>query len=721
MQEIDKEKFCLFLFGNKINLTMKKIIYLICFAGIAMQACNEKTAGDNPLLAKFDTPFQVPPFEKIHNAHYLPAFREGIKQQQKEIEAIVTNSEAPTFANTIEALEKSGQLLDRVNYIFINLQEANTNDSLKAIAEEIMPELTAHNDGIYLNEQLFERVKKVYEAQDKENLTTEQKMVLKHYYDSFVRGGANLAPADKERLTQINSRLALLSLQFGSNLLKETNAYRLVIDNEKDLSGLPEGVISAAAETAKDNGMEGKWVFTLHNPSIMPFLQYADNRDLREQIYKAYINRGSNPNGNNNWDIISEMVSLRAEKAKLLGYPDYASYVIANNMAKTPANVYDLCNQIWEAALPNAKREAAELQKLIDREGGNFKLAPWDWRYYSEKLKKEKYGLDETEISQYFPLEKVREGAFYVANKLYGITFEQRNDLPLPHPDALAFEVKDADGSHIGILYADYFPRPSKGGGAWMEAFRPQSALLNSTPVVVNVCNFTKPTGGTPSLLTFDEACTLFHEFGHALHGLLSKCTYPSVSGTSVANDFVELPSQIMENWAADPEVLKVYARHWKTGEPMPQALIDKIQASRLFNQGFTVVEFMSAALLDMAYHSIQDTARIDAQAFEKETLDRIGLIPEITVRYRSPYFSHIFDGGYAAGYYVYTWAEVLDADAFAAFKETGDIFNPEKAHAFRDYILSRGGTDDPMKLYQEFRGKEPSIAPLLKRKGLLK
>ena len=453
----------------------------------------------------------------------------------------------------------------------------------------------------------------------------------------------------------------------------------------------------------------------------MPFLQYADNRDLREQIYKAYINRGSNPNGNNNWDIISEMVSLRAEKAKLLGYPDYASYVIANNMAKTPANVYDLCNQIWEAALPNAKREAAELQKLIDREGGNFKLAPWDWRYYSEKLKKEKYGLDETEISQYFPLEKVREGAFYVANKLYGITFEQRNDLPLPHPDALAFEVKDADGSHIGILYADYFPRPSKGGGAWMEAFRPQSALLNSTPVVVNVCNFTKPTGGTPSLLTFDEACTLFHEFGHALHGLLSKCTYPSVSGTSVANDFVELPSQIMENWAADPEVLKVYARHWKTGEPMPQALIDKIQASRLFNQGFTVVEFMSAALLDMAYHSIQDTARIDAQAFEKETLDRIGLIPEITVRYRSPYFSHIFDGGYAAGYYVYTWAEVLDADAFAAFKETGDIFNPEKAHAFRDYILSRGGTDDPMKLYQEFRGKEPSIDPLLKRKGLLK
>ena len=699
---------------------MKKIIYLICFAGITMQACNDKPAADNPLLAEFDTPFQVPPFDKIHDAHYLPAFREGMKQQREEIDAITSNPEAPTFANTIEALEKSGQLLDRVRYIFINLQEANTTDSLKAIAEEIMPELTAHDDGIYLNEKLFRRVKAVHDAQGAANLTTEQQRVLKHYYDSFIRGGANLAPDAKKRLTEINSRLALLSLQFGTNQLKETNAYQLVIDREEDLSGLPEGVIAAAADAANERGMQGKWVFTLHNPSIMPFLQYADNRALREEIYKAYINRGSHDNANNNWGIISEMVSLRAEKAALLGYKDYASYVIDANMAKTPENVYALCNQIWDAALPNAKREAAELQKLIDRTGGNFKLAPWDWRYYSEKLKKEKYGLDETELSQYFPLEQVREGAFHVANKLYGITFEQRNDLPLPHPEALAFEVKDADGSHIGILYADYFPRASKSSGAWMEAFRPQSALLGNTPVVVNVCNFTKPTGDTPSLLTFDEACTLFHEFGHALHGLLSRCTYPSVSGTSVANDFVELPSQIMENWAAAPEVLQTYARHWKTGEPMPQELIDKIQASRLFNQGFTVVEFMSAALLDMAYHSIRDTARIDAEAFEKATLDRIGLIPEITVRYRSPYFSHIFNGGYAAGYYVYTWAEVLDADAFAAFKETGDIFNPEKARAFREYILSRGGSDDPMKLYQAFRGKEPSIDPLLRRKGLL-
>ena len=700
---------------------MKKITYLICFAGMVIQSCQQNNTAENPLLGRFDTPFEVPPFDKIRDAHYLPAFREGIKQQQAEIEAIASNREKPTFANTIEALEKSGQLLARVNYIFMNQQAANTTDSINAIAEEIAPELSANSDAIYLNEQLFKRVKAVYDAQDKENLTTEQQMVLKQYYNSFVRGGANLSPEDKEKLKQINGELAVLSLKFGDNQLKETNAYRLVIDNEKDLSGLPAGVISAAAETAKEAGMEGKWVFTLHNPSIIPFLQYADNRNLREQIYKAYINRGSNPNASNNWENISKMVSLRAKKAQLLGYTDYASYVIDDNMAKKPENVYALCNQIWKAALPNAKAEAAELQKLIYRTGGKFKLAPWDWRYYSEKLKKEKYGLDETEISQYFPLEKVREGAFYVANKLYGVTFTQLENIPVPHPDALAFEVKDANGNHIGILYADYFPRASKESGAWMEAYRPQSKLLNSTPVITNVCNFTKPTGDTPSLLTFDEACTLFHEFGHALHGLLSKCTYPSVSGTSVARDFVELPSQVMENWAGEPEVLKIYARHWQTGEPIPQKLIDKLQASSLFNQGFIVTEFMSAALLDMAYHSIQDTTPIDAEKFEKETLKRLGLIPEITVRYRSPYFGHIFNGGYSAGYYVYTWAEVLDADAFAAFKETGDVFNPEKARLFYENILTQGGSDDPMKLYKQFRGKEPSIEPLLRRKGLLK
>ncbi len=698
---------------------MKKITYLICFAGIVMQSCNPNADNANPFLRPYDTPYGVPPFGEIMNCHYLPAFREGIKQQEAEIEAIINTAEPPTFSNTIEAMEKSGQLLNNVSYVFFNLREANTNDSLNQIAEEIMPVLTAHTDGINLNARLFQRIKTLFDHQEKEKLTTEQKMVLQKYYHNFVRGGANLSPEDKEKLKKINNELASLSLKFGENQLKETNDYQLVISDEKELSGLPSGVIASAAEAAKESGLEGKWLFTLHNPSIIPFLQYADNRDLREQIYKAYINRGSRNNACNNWNIVSKMVSLRAQKAKLLGFPDYASYVLDNNMAKTPENVYQLCHQIWEAALPVARQEAKELQQMIDREGGKFKLAPWDWRYYAEKLKKEKFDLNETEISQYFPLEKVREGAFYVAGKLYGIQFQQRHDLPLPHPDALAFEVKDADGKPIGIYYADYFPRASKSSGAWMDAFRPQAKLLNSTPVITNVCNFTKPTDKTPALLTFDETCTLFHEFGHALHGLLSDCTYPSISGTSVAHDFVELPSQIMENWAADPEVLKIYARHWKTGEPMPQELIDKIQASSHFNQGFVVTEFMSAALLDMAYHSIRDTANLDAQKFEKETLDQIGLIPEITVRYRSPYFGHIFDGGYSAGYYAYTWAEVLDADAFAAFKETGDIFNPEKALAFKENVLSKGGSDDPMKLYKQFRGKEPSIAPLLKRKGL--
>lgn len=698
---------------------MKKITYLICFAGILVQSCHQDNSADNPFLSQYSTPFEVPPFDKIQNRHYLPAFREGMKQQNAEIRAVVDNAEVPTFANTIEALEKSGQLLNKVSYVFFNLREANTNDSINAIAEEITPEITAHSDAIYLNDKLFKRIKTIYDQQTEADLTTEQQMVLKNYYNNFVRGGANLKPEEKEKLKKINGELALLSLKFGDNQLQETNAYRLVVDNEKDLSGLPAGVIATAAETAQEAGLEGKWVFTLHNPSIIPFLQYADNRNLREQIYKAYINRGSEENACNNWGNISKMVALRAQKAQLLGFPDYASYTLDNNMAKTPENVYRLCHQIWEAALPVAKQEARELQQMIDREGGRFKLAPWDWRYYTEKLKKEKYDLNETEISQYFPLTKVREGAFFVANKLYGLTFEQRTDLPLPHPDALAFEVKDANGKHIGIYYADYFPRAGKSSGAWMDAFRPQSRLLNSTPVITNVCNFTKPTGDTPALLTFDEACTLFHEFGHALHGLLSECTYPSVAGTSVAHDFVELPSQVMENWAAAPQVLKIYARHWKTGEPMPQELINKIEASSHFNQGFVVTEFMSAALLDMAYHSIQDSTPIDARKFEAETLEKLGLIPEITVRYRSPYFGHIFNGGYSAGYYAYTWAEVLDADAFAAFKETGDIFNPEKALAFRENILAKGGSDDPMKLYKQFRGQDPTINALLKRKGI--
>lgn len=698
---------------------MKKITYLICFAGCVLQACQTNTKEDNPFFSEYRTPYEVPPFGQIYCRHYLPAFEEGMRQQNKEIEAITANAQIPTFANTVEALERSGQLLNRVNAVFFNLQAANTDDSMQMVAQQVTPLLTAHNDAINLNDKLFQRIKTVYENRQKENLTTEQEEVLKGYYNDFVRGGANLSPENKEKFKQINNELSVLSLKYGENLLKETNNYRLVIDQEKDLSGLPKGVIDAAAEAAEAAGEKGKWVFTLHNPSILPFLQYADNRDLRRQIYTAYINRANNNNANDNKEIISKIISLRLQKAKLLGFKDYASYALDENMAKNPENVYALCNQIWEAALPVAKQEAARLQKMIDQTGGKFKLQPWDWRYYAEKVKQAEYGLDENELRQYFPLDKVREGAFYVANKLYGITFEPRTDLPLPHPDALAFEVKEADGTPIGIYYADYFPRPGKSQGAWMDAFRSQNKLTASTPVVINVCNFTRPTGDTPALLTFDEVQTLFHEFGHALHGLLSQCTYPRVSGTSTVHDFVELPSQIMENWAAAPAVLKVYARHYKTGETIPQTLINKLEKSGHFNQGFATTEFMAAALLDMAYHTVQTPAPLQVGEFEKETLDRLGLIPEITVRYRSTYFSHIFDGGYSAGYYAYTWAEVLDADAYEAFRETGDIFNPEKATAFRQYVLSKGGSDDAMKLYKQFRGKEPSIEPLLKRKGL--
>lgn len=698
---------------------MKKLTYLICFAGLMLQACNSEIKQDNPFLKDFDTPQGVPPFQQIQNSHYLPAFREGIKQQEAEIEAILNNPEAPTFENTIVALEKSGQLLQRVQSVFMNLREANTNDSMQMVAEQVAPLLSAHADGMNLNEKLFQRIKTVYDNKEKENLHTEQLEVLNKYYKEFVRGGANLSAEEKEKLKKINNELSLLAIKFGNNLLKETNNYQLVIDNEKDLEGLPSGVIASAAETAKEAGLEGKWVFTLHNPSVMPFLQYADNRDLREQIYRAYTNRGNNNNEYDNKEVISKIIALKTEKANLLGFPDYASYVLDENMAKNPENVYTLCNQIWEAALKVAKKEAQVLQQMIDKTGGKFKLQPWDWRYYAEKVKQAQYGLDENELRQYFPLDQVREGAFYTANKLYGITFEPRTDLPLPHPDAKAFEVKDADGNFIGIYYADYFPRPSKSQGAWMDAFRSQSFLLESTPVITNVCNFTKPTGETPALLTFDEAQTLFHEFGHALHGLLSQCTYPSIAGTNVVHDFVELPSQIMENWAGDPEVLKIYARHYKTGEPIPQKLIDKLQKSSHFNQGFATTEFMAAALLDMAYHTVKTTDPLDVEKFEKETLDKLGLIPEITVRYRSTYFAHIFDSGYSAGYYAYTWAEVLDADAFQAFKETGDVFNPEKALAFRQYVLSKGGSDDAMKLYKTFRGKDPSIEPLLERRGL--
>lgn len=703
---------------------MKKLT-LISFIILLMTlvSCNknEQCNSDNPLLCSYNTPFEVPPFEKIQNKHFKPAFEVAIKQHNDEIAAIVNNTEAPTFDNTVAALDYSGILLEKIGSVFYNLNSANTNDSLQQIAQEVSPMLSAHEDEILFNAQLFSRIKAVYDQKSTLKLTPEQDRVLSETYKDFISGGAGLDSVNKEKLGKINSELSVLTLKFGQNLLAETNAFKLTIDNKNDLEGLPQGLIDAAAEDATKDGKSGKWVFTLNNPSIMPFLQYSSKRDLREKMFRAYMMRGNNGNDKDNKALINQIVNLRLQRAKLLGYTDHASLVLDRNMAQNPQNVYNLLNQLWEPALKRAKDEMADLQSFIDKEGKSFKLEAWDWRYYAEKVRKEKYDLDEEQLKPYFKLENVREGIFQVANKLYGLQFSEINDIPKYHPDVVAYEVKNADGSHLAVLYLDFFPRESKRGGAWMTSYRDQYKKdgQNISSVISLVCNFTKPTADQPSLLTLDEVETFFHEFGHALHGMLSNCTYRSVSGTSVPRDFVELPSQIMENWAVEPEVLALYAKHYKTGEAMPASLIEKMEKSQHFNQGFATVEYLAASFLDMGFHTISDTASINVVELEKTTLDKINLMPEIISRYRSTYFNHIFAGGYSAGYYSYVWAEILDADAFDAFKQKG-IFDPSLAKAFRENVLEKGGSEDPMVLYKRFRGEEPQITPLLKRRGLL-
>ena len=679
-------------------------------------------AADNPFFSEWNTPFGVPPFDEIKLEHYAPAFEEGMKQNKAEVAAIAESPAAPTFENTVEALERSGDLLDRVAMVFFAMKSSMTNDDLQAIAKDIVPKLSEHSDEIRLSEPLFRRIEAVYEQKDDLDLTPEQLRLLEENYKSFVRGGAKLSPEKKERLTEINSELSLLSLNFGEHVLKENNRFEMVLDNKADLAGLPEGVIAAAAETAKERGHEGKWVFTLHKPSLIPFLQYSERRDLREKIYKGYINRGNHDDELDNKEICAKMAALRVEKASLLGYKTHADFVLEDNMAKEPGKVYELLRKLWTPALARAKAEAAEMQEMIDAESGDFKLQSWDWWYYAEKLKKAKYDLDEEMLRPYLKLENVIDGAFEVASRLYGLQFEERPDVPTYHEDVTCFEVKEADGNHVGLLYVDYFPRKSKRGGAWMSEFRAQSKQdgKDIRPVIYNVGNFSKPTGDKPSLLSFEETETLFHEFGHALHGLLSDCTYESLSGTNVSRDFVELPSQVMENWASEPEVLKMYARHYETDEPMPNELIEKIIKARHFNQGFETTEYLAASFLDMDWHTqTEPKCDLDTLAFENESLGKIGLIPEIISRYRSPYFQHIFSGGYSSGYYSYIWSAVLDADAFEAFKETGNLFDQKTAKAFRENVLSKGNSDDPMTLYKKFRGKEPAIEPLLKRRGL--
>jgi len=701
---------------------MMKYILILSAMALALLISGTK-ASDNPFLVEWTTPNGVPPFDQIQLEHYQPAFDEGIKLHNDEISAIIGRRAAPDFDNTIVALERSGATLSAVANVFFSMNSSMTNEKMQAIARDVAPELSAHRDEILLNDLLFGRIVAVYQQKDHLELTAEQSRLLEETYKGFVRGGAMLKGADKKRLTEINERLTVLSLQFGENVLKENNKFELVIADKAQLSGLPENVVAAAAEAGNERGHEGQWVFTLHKPSMIPFLQYSDERDLRKQIYMAYINRGNNSNELDNKAILGEMAELRAERAKLLGFPTHANYVLDDNMAKTPENVYRLLNELWVPALNRANMEIVEMQKIIDAEGGGFELASWDWWYYAEKVKIQKYALDEEMLRPYFKMENVRAGAFEVATRLYGLQFKPRPDLPTYHEDVEVFEVQDADGSLLSILYVDYFPRASKRGGAWMGEFRQQSKVdgKDIRPVVYNVGNFTKPTADQPSLLSVDEVNTLFHEFGHALHGMLSECTYETLAGTNVSRDFVELPSQIMENWATDPTVLKMYAVHYETGEPMPDELIEKIRNARHFNQGFATTEYLAASFLDMDWHTLEADPEmsVDVLAFENKSLGRIGLIDEIISRYRSPYFRHIFAGGYSAGYYSYVWAEVLDADAFQAFKESGDVFDQKTAGLFRTKILERGNTEDPMTLYVEFRGKEPKIEPLLERRGL--
>jgi peptidyl-dipeptidase Dcp len=676
---------------------------------------------NNPLLNEFKTPYEVPDFEAIKEEHYLPAYKKAIDIQNKEIAEIISITAPADFANTVEALDRSGSLLDQVQNIFNNLNSANTNEQMQSIAKETAPLTSGHNDDIRLNPDLFQRISNVYEKRESLDLNPEQKMLLEKTYKEFVRGGANLDPGAQARLREINKELALLTVSFGENVLKDINEFKLVIENKEDLSGLPEPVIKSAEETAGEAGMEGKWVFTVQKPSMIPFLQYSDKRDLRERIFKAYINLGNNNNQNDNKEIISKIVTLRLEKAKLLGYGNHSKFVLEENMAKTPDAVLSFLQKLWDPAIVVAQKEAGELQKLISKEGNDFKLESWDWWYYAEKLRKARYDLDDELLRPYFKLDNVISGVFYVSNQLYGLTFTERFDIPKYQEDVRVFEVKDADGTFVGVLYMDFFPRAGKRAGAWMNSFRKQKIIngTNIIPVISTVFNFTRPSGDKPALLNLEEVSTLFHEFGHALHGLLSKCTYNKLSGTAVPRDFVELPSQIMENWALHPEVMKSYARHYETGEPIPDELISKIKNSGLFNQGFETVEYLAASFLDLYWHTIESSFTGNVNDFEQGSLDKLGLIPEIVVRYRSTYFNHIFSGGYSSGYYSYIWAEVLDADAFQAFVETS-VFNREAATAFRKNILEKGGTEDPMTLYIRFRGKEPSIEPLLKKRGLL-
>lgn len=701
----------------------KKFLPICLILATMFSGCQEgnvKSGSDNPLLSDFDTPFEAPPFDLIKDEHFAPAFEEAIKQHNEEIDAIVSNSEEPSFENTIVALEDAGSLLSRTSSVFYPLISANTNETLQELAKEYAPKFSAHSDDIYLNDGLFAKVKEVYEQKESLDLDNQDLKLLEETYKGFVRSGANLNDEEKQRLKDINSEISSLTTQFGQNALSEVNAFELFVDNEEDLSGLPNALKQAAKKSAEEAGKPDQWLFTLHNSSLMPFLQFADNRDLRFQMWDAYQKMGNNGNDQDNNDLITKIANLRLEKANLLGYKSHAAYVLEESMAENPENVDELLNKLWAPAIAKAKVELADIQSEVQSEGNDFTVEPHDWRYYTEKIRQKRYALSDEELRPYFSLESVKSGAFETATKLYGLSFVGLNNIPVYHPEVEVYEVKDKDGELLGLLYTDFFPRSSKKSGAWMTSFRSQGTEdgKRKAPLISIVCNFTKPVGDTPALLTFDEATTLFHEFGHALHGLLSDVKYRSLAGTAVSRDFVELPSQVMENWAADPEVMKTYAKHYETGEVIPDELIEKLQASGTFNQGFATTEYLAASFLDMGFHGITEPITTDASVVEKNAMEKIGLIDAIIPRYRSTYFQHVFSGGYSSGYYAYIWAEVLDADAFAAFKEKG-IFDQETANAFRTEILELGATDNPAEMYKKFRGSDPNPVYLMKKRGL--
>lgn len=701
---------------------MKKLLIITLAACAAFSSCTQKKAVENPLLAEWNTPFGIPPFEQIKLEHYMPAYVEAMARHNAEIDSIVNNQQPATFENTIVAFDNSGLLLEKISSVFSGMSGIASTPEVMALAKELSPLTSKHYNEISLNPGLFKRIKEVYEKRDSLGLNPEQMRLLTETYKGFERGGANLPDDKKEELKKINSEISDLQLAFGQNLVSETAAYKLVIDKKEDLAGLSESLIASAAKKAEsDSTNKGKWVFGLDNPSVIPFLQQSEKRELRKEILNAYLNRCNNNNKEDNKEIIKKLIDLRLKKAKLMGFENFAQYQLEDRMAKKPEAVYDLLNKIWTPALASAKKELADMNSIAKSEGQDITLEAYDWRFYFEKAKSQKFNLNDEQLRPYFKLENVREGIFYVANQLYGITFTKVDNVPLPDPEAVAFECKDADGSHLGIVFMDMFARPgAKRGGAWCGGYRDQTYKDGKrvAPLVTIVGNFTRPVGDEPALLSMDEAETYFHEFGHALASLLKNVHYYGVGG--MTRDFVELPSQIMEHWAFEPQVLKIYAKHYKTGEVIPQELIDKIVSSGKYGQGFATTELLAAALLDMDYHILKEVpANFDVLAFESKVLGDRGLISQIPPRYRSTYFQHTFTGGYTAGYYSYIWAEVLDSDAYQAFVETGNIFDKGVAAKFRKEILERAGQDEAMTLYVNFRGKQPGIDPLLKNRGL--